>query len=248
MNVHQVEWTDEKVGAFWNNVDYLILNDLHVNDYFALLGGKDLMRVVNRFLSFEDKTIMDYGCGIGILTEEIMKKYKPAAVYACDTASESVNETKKRCRQYSNFKDAYIITDNPLPINDNKFDIIFVTEIVEHLSDESLDFLLKQVHRLLNGGGYLVVTTPNEENLKKEITVCPDCGCYYHRVQHVRSWNKKSLPYYVNQYGFKAVKAITMTLYERNSLKKKMIAKLYNLLMPIIGRTPRNLIYIAKKI
>lgn len=224
------------------------MNDIHVNDYFALLGGKDLMRVVDKYLHFQGKRVMDYGCGIGILTEEILRKYKPSEVYACDPASESVKETKKRCNKYPSFKAAYVITNEKLPLEDGKFDIIFATEIVEHLSDEALEFLLKQVHRLLRVGGFLVVTTPNEENLKKNIVVCPDCGCYYHRMQHIRSWSKKTLPDYVNQYGFKELKTITMTLYERNSVKKKIIADLYNFLMHMIKRKPKNLIYVAEKV
>ena len=113
-----------------------------------------MLRVVDKHLHFDNKVVMDYGCGMGILTEEIMRKYKPREVYACDTASESVNLTKERCRMYQCFKDAYVITKDQLPLKDGKFDIIFVTEIVEHLSDEALNFLLKQVYRLLKLGGY----------------------------------------------------------------------------------------------
>lgn len=249
-NLHAVEWTDEKIAAFHNNADYLIMNGIQANNYFAFISGKDLMRIVDKYLHFENKIVMDYGCGIGILTEEIMKHYNPAGVYACDVASESVKETTDRCKGYSSFKGAYLIDDNQLPLEDGKFDIITVTEIVEHLSEKALDFLLKQVNRLLRVGGVLVVTTPNEENLKESIVVCPDCGCYFHRVQHIRSWSDKTLMSYINGYGFKERKTIKTYLHslKSNSFKERMTAETKNFLLSTIRRKPRNLIYLAEKI
>lgn len=246
-NLHAVEWNDQKIGAFWDNINYLIMKDVRTNKSFAFLDGKDLVRVVGKHLQFENKTVMDYGCGLGFFSEEIMKQYNPAAVYACDLASESVKKTIDRCKGYGSFKGAYLIDDNQLPLEEGTFDIVVVLEIVEHLSEEALDFLLKQVNRLLRVGGVLVVTTPNEENLKNNIQVCPDCGCYFHSVQHVRSWSDKTLMSYVNKYGFKENKTIKTTLCERNSFKGNMISLVKKSLFPIIGKKPEHLIYIAEK-
>ena len=124
MEIHKAEWTDETIQNFWNAMEFLTTNGIRGNDYFALLGGKDLMRIVENRLHFHGKIVLDYGCGLGILTEELLKNFNPKEVCACDISRESVNATRKKCEKYANFTDAYVINSEEMPLEDGKFDII----------------------------------------------------------------------------------------------------------------------------
>jgi len=51
----------------------------------------------------------------------------------------------------------------PLPFEDGSVDILYCSEVIEHLTDP--DSLLLEIRRVLkNPGGYLILTTPNEPN------------------------------------------------------------------------------------
>jgi hypothetical protein len=59
---------------------------------------------------------------------------------------------------------------------------------------------------VLRPGGYLVITTPNEEALEAQHVMCPSCGCEFHPVQHLRSWSSAALSLALVQAGFRTVR------------------------------------------
>jgi SAM-dependent methyltransferase len=91
----------------------------------------------------------------------------------------------------------------------------FVVDTVEHLLDDELRPLIEAVYRALRSGGTLIVVAPNEEKLKIGETVCPDCGCMFHRLHDVRSWNAVSLAAFLSDCGFETVVAVPWYLDER---------------------------------
>jgi len=120
--------------------------------------------------------------------------------------------------------------------------------MVEHVSDDVFDKIFIEVNRVLKDNGILFITTPNNEDLSASIQVCPDCGCYFHSVGHVRSWNKYSLREKLSSYGFEKYKVLETTFFsDTNSLKKKIIRKIYIPISKIYGREQKNLVYVAKK-
>ena len=74
-----------------------------------------------------------------------------------------------------------------------KFDGVFLVEVVEHLYDNELSAALVSIRELLKPGGVLVVTTPNEGGPQWEFHLLPGSGLLFHRFQHVRSWSAASL-------------------------------------------------------
>ena len=97
-------------------------------------------------------------------------------------------------------------------------------EFIEHLTDEVLENTIKEIKRVIKPGGYLIVTTPNDENLQNETTICPECGCVFHRWQHVRSWNISSIKTYLTDMDFDViyVKALKWIPSDVSILKKVM--------------------------
>jgi 2-polyprenyl-3-methyl-5-hydroxy-6-metoxy-1,4-benzoquinol methylase len=54
----------------------------------------------------------------------------------------------------------------PYPLDDASFDIVVMTEVLEHLRDYPL-LALREVRRILRPGGLLVLTTPNAASLQR---------------------------------------------------------------------------------
>jgi 2-polyprenyl-3-methyl-5-hydroxy-6-metoxy-1,4-benzoquinol methylase len=88
-------------------------------------------------------------------------------------------------------------------------------EVVEHMDDEALTRALRDAHRILKPGGHLVLTTPNDEDLRAAKRMCPECGAVFHQMQHVRSWSAATLAEFVGKFGFEtqSAKAIVLSRY-----------------------------------
>jgi hypothetical protein len=54
-------------------------------------------------------------------------------------------------------------------------------------------------------GGWVVMTTPNDERLELGETVCANCGCVFSPLQHVRSFTAATLEATLSAAGFRTV-------------------------------------------
>ena len=110
--LQKVRWTDDVTARFWNNIDELMERGEKNNDYFANQVGRELVHHMNRLVGFRNKTILDYGCGMGHLMRIISEIYDVSAVYGCDLSETSVEYVKQssieklggggmcRCKRY----------------------------------------------------------------------------------------------------------------------------------------------------
>jgi 2-polyprenyl-3-methyl-5-hydroxy-6-metoxy-1,4-benzoquinol methylase len=60
------------------------------------------------------------------------------------------------------------LEETPYPLEDGSFDIVLLTEVLEHLREYPLQALL-EARRILRPGGHLVVTTPNAARLQNRV-------------------------------------------------------------------------------
>jgi SAM-dependent methyltransferase len=81
-----------------------------------------------------------------------------------------------------------------IPFENDFFDIVFCSEIIEHLSPEQIQQGLNEVSRVLKRNSVLLGTVPFNENLFEGRVVCPDCGSVFHRIGHQQTFDLKSLP------------------------------------------------------
>lgn len=191
--IHNIEWNAESIARFWDNQAEVSGED----SYFSKQVGNDLIKRLKKKINFREANYLDYGCGHGHLIEYVAKNTH-AQLYGCDVSEDSVNVTEARTKGLGTikWKGASIVRGNQLPYDNDFFDIITCVEVIEHLSDHVLEVLMKEFSRILKPGGIIVMTTPNQEVLKKSTVICPECGCIFHRKQHMRSWSPESIKKY----------------------------------------------------
>ena len=94
----------------------------------------------------EGRRALDVGCRDGYWSEQL--KAKGYAVVSCDI--------DPRCPQ------GRIVDANAkLPFADSEFDLLWCSEVIEHLLDPA--FTIQEFKRVLKPGGQLVMTTPNQD-------------------------------------------------------------------------------------
>ncbi len=80
-----------------------------------------------------------------------------------------------------------------MPFPNTHFDVVVMSEVLEHLDDAVLAKTLQEVRRVLKDGGMLMGTVPAREVLADSYVVCPHCSQGFHRWGHQRSFDVQSM-------------------------------------------------------
>jgi SAM-dependent methyltransferase len=107
-------------------------------------SGRPLYRDLRKVLSTVTGRVLDVGCGA--------KPYLPWFRMIEPTSIVGIDLEPGLA------VDLVILEGQPWPIADASFDMVLCTQVIEHVPD--VEFLLGQIHRVLEPGGHLVVTVP----------------------------------------------------------------------------------------
>ena len=104
----------------------------------------------------KNKVVLDYGCGIGSITEKIVNS-NPSRLFGIDISEVSINkaiENSKRLNLQINYS-----VDNceKTRFKAETFDLVFGTGILHHLS---LDKSINEINRILKNKGEMVFLEP----------------------------------------------------------------------------------------
>jgi SAM-dependent methyltransferase len=220
---HDIVWTTDRIQRFW---DFISSSSGLEDSYFSKARGRSIIDFVSRRIDIG--TALDMGCGRGDLIGYLLDDYEACGV---DQSPQSIASVKLRFRSHPRFRGVFADSKD-LP--DASVDTIFIIEVVEHLDDEVLASVMSEARRLLKPTGYLVLTTPNDENLDAQKIMCPECACIFHQWQHVRSWTTSGLAQHVRGFGFQG-KAVATLLSHHEGLKRtahKIVHRLSRHSMP----------------
>ncbi len=103
--------------------------------------------------------VLDLGCGDGDLTAVLAQA--GARALGVDVAEAALARARRRHPSLS-FERAPI--DGPLPLADGTFDVVWASEVIEHVADTAR--WLSEVRRVLVPRGRLLLTTPNHGRLR----------------------------------------------------------------------------------
>ena len=144
--------------------DYLLYESFQMNYQKYYEGGLDTARwlvdMLERHLSLEGKSVLDWGCGPGRIIRHLPEvthrqclffgtDYNPDAVSWC-------NENLPGVRFTLNSLEAR------LPYPDHAMDVIYGISIFTHLSEASHNAWIAELRRVLRPGGVLLLTTQGE--------------------------------------------------------------------------------------
>jgi SAM-dependent methyltransferase len=114
------------------------------------------------FLSAELKPqdrLLDLGCGAGEFTA--IASDLGAEAVGVEVAQSALGRARRRHPQID-FRLAQI--DGPLPLEDNSFDVVWASEVIEHVADTAR--WLSEVRRVLVPRGRLLLTTPSHGRVR----------------------------------------------------------------------------------
>jgi SAM-dependent methyltransferase len=103
--------------------------------------------------ALKPQCLLDVGCGDGEMLARYFKEL-PVEYYGVEGAPDYVSKAEQGGIKVSGFD-----LNGRWPYADNKFDVIFCAQVIEHLHNTRL--FVEEMHRVLKPGGTAFVTTEN---------------------------------------------------------------------------------------
>ncbi len=143
---------------------------------------------IQNILQLKDKTILDFGCGLGEFVNDAVNKYGANKAYGIDFASVEMGLTSK----YESEK-CLFMTGGASAINlpDNSVDILTAFLSLEHVHPENIDAMIGEFNRVCTGGYIFQISHGklNKKNMRKS-------------SHNFKWWYSKFLPYIGELYLF----------------------------------------------
>jgi SAM-dependent methyltransferase len=195
-----LKWEDRHIRRFW---DWYASRDASLKAYFSRMAGRAVLAKTIRCARLASP-VVDAGAAAGFFVEHLLRR--GLDTLAVDLSPDSIALIREKFAGHPRFLGAEVGSVARLPLADKSVGTVFLLETIEHLTDAALEQVFHEARRVLRPGGYLVITTPNEEALEAQHVMCPSCGCEFHPVQHVRSWSATTLSVALGQSGFRTVR------------------------------------------
>ncbi|WP_297762038.1 bifunctional 2-polyprenyl-6-hydroxyphenol methylase/3-demethylubiquinol 3-O-methyltransferase UbiG [Thermosynechococcus sp.] len=154
-------------------------------DSFARSSGR--LEFLVRRLS-PGSRVLNIGIGNGAL--ERMALAKGVDIWSLDPSERAI-EALRSALGWG--EQAQVGVSQAMPFPDDYFDVVIMSEVLEHLADDVFEATLFEVARVLRPGGRFIGTVPAREKLEDSIVVCPNCGHKFHRWGHYRSFTVETL-------------------------------------------------------
>ncbi|SHN56019.1 class I SAM-dependent methyltransferase [Desulfovibrio litoralis] len=116
----------------------------------------DFYRLPSEVLDFQGTTpnILDIGCGTGLFSSVLLKKYPNAKFTLIDLSDKMLELAKERFKNNINFK--FITEDYTKHKFNEKFDIIISALSIHHLSATQKEVLYDSCYKMLNDNGIFI--------------------------------------------------------------------------------------------
>ena len=163
---------------------------------------KELKIFYNAIEKYIGKNILDIGAGEGIFIKYLREKNKEInKIVALEISNVAIQRGKKR---NPNIDFVESSAEETYPFTNNKFDTLFMTDVIEHLVD--IEKTISECNRVLKRGGNFVIITPVFNLLKKLIiaTFFWD-KFFYPNNPHIRFFTKNTLDSVMREHGFERV-------------------------------------------
>ncbi len=149
-----------------------------------------------------DSKLLNIGVGGAILEDLALSR-------GIDVCSLDPSETaiEKLRNQYDMGEKAKVGYSDKIEFDDDMFDVVVMSEVLEHLNEKEFDRTVKNVMRVLKSSGKFVITVPFEEILFNNEVICPHCEKKFHRWGHQQSFTVNKLKQLLKNNNFEIKQA-----------------------------------------
>lgn len=184
----------ENLGKYYESKNYISHTDAKKSifeRFYQMAKSINLnnkLELINKVSN--GKNILDYGCGVGDFLEHLQKN-------GYDVLGMEPNDSARKIAQSKIGKEK--VTSTELEHNDQKFDIITLWHVLEHIPN--LNEIIQQLKNHLSENGRLIIAVPNHKSYDAEYY-----GKYwaaYDVPRHLWHFSASSMNKLFNNFGMK---------------------------------------------
>lgn len=140
-----------------DHFDYDLLEASKKGKIFEKIFHKQRLRMWLKATDYRNKKILDIGCNTGILLIPLAKRNYD--VIGIDNNPKDIDKAKKYLREENLSTNIVKLADAiALPFKDESFDIVLLSDVLEHTSDPKK--VARESLRILKKGGLVLSTVP----------------------------------------------------------------------------------------
>ena len=128
----------------------------------AFQGAKRFAYILERVTN--EQTMLNIGIGDGML--ERMAAAKGISVYSLDPSERSIAALRDELGLEERAQQGRC---TEMPLTDESFDVVVMSEVLEHLEDEELTRTIQEVRRVLKPHGRFIGTVPAAEDIMDNV-------------------------------------------------------------------------------
>lgn len=128
------------------------------------------VQALDRFAARPQVRGLDYGCGDGILVEHLSRR--PGwHVVGVDADKALISASRLRFPGIASRLVVHDVLAGPLPFAAGEFDFVFCNSVIQHFDDAEAAHCFRDIHRMLDRGGLLILTFKEGGYLPKPMAV-----------------------------------------------------------------------------
>jgi len=143
------KYKDRGVGYHWKQIG----KRLRIRNLYVIARYELILDMIKD--EIKNKKVLDAGCGDGVLS--FMLAGMGAKVTGIDNSEDAINFAAYKNRNFKNV-DFLVGSVYSIPFEDNHFDYIISTEVIEHLKYP--EKMLSEIKRVWNNKGKIIISTP----------------------------------------------------------------------------------------
>jgi ubiquinone/menaquinone biosynthesis C-methylase UbiE len=154
--------TSTEVKQFYDN-----FTDTRMLQY-KLYGNPRIEQAVELITGYltPDSNILDIGCGIGIVPEQVAAKLQQGKILACDLSENNINYARKTVESNKIEFFNVNVVENFEAIRHkltSPVDLVTMVDVIEHLPADSYDELFNNLNQVTSDRAKLILTYPSPE-------------------------------------------------------------------------------------
>lgn len=130
------------------------------SEFFAEYKAQKLAEWLPEFFKGTPKTILDFGCGDGLMTAKVQAQFSKTKLYGVDPSAASIEVAQEKYPTIT-----FAVSGSTLPFfNDEQFNVIFAAGVFHHIPFNEHAGYLQELNRILSKNGVLVLFELNPFN------------------------------------------------------------------------------------
>lgn len=200
---------NRNTGRLWDKLNEKTKTDLERSPIY-----ENKINIVTKLLYQKQGNLLDIGFGNGFVEKKLCKV--DLKLFGIDISKKSTSNLDKEIKGV--FKIGTVLR---IPFRSNYFDFVLLLDVLEHISANKTFRALSEVNRVLKMGGYLIISVPLNEGLRRLV----ESG--NNPSMHVRQYTREILKFELNLFNFDIRKEYLLYAFDRHYWVKTLFTKIF---------------------